>query len=31
MQYGFGVLGVSIGYFFQKLGLANIAIYQPRV
>jgi len=31
MEYGFGVLGVSIGYFFQKLGLANIAIYQPRV
>jgi len=31
MQYGFGVLGVSIGYFFQKLGLANIAIYKPRV
>ncbi|MDB5118897.1 MAG: glycosyl transferase family 2 [Sphingobacteriales bacterium] len=31
MEYGFGVLRVSIGYFFQKLGLANITIYKPRV
>lgn len=31
MQYGFGVLRVSIGYFFQKLGMADIIIYKPRV
>lgn len=31
LEYGFGVLGVSVGYFFQKLGLADIAIYRPHV
>jgi glycosyltransferase involved in cell wall biosynthesis len=31
MQYGLGVLRVSVGYFFQKLGLADNAIYKPRV
>ena len=30
-EYGLGVLRVSIGYFFQKLGLADNAIYKPRV
>ena len=27
VKYGFGVLRVSLGHFFQKLGLANLKIY----
>ncbi|TAE10867.1 MAG: glycosyltransferase family 2 protein [Bacteroidetes bacterium] len=30
MEYGFGVLGVSFGYFFKRLGLSNSKIYQAK-
>lgn len=30
MKYGFGVLGVSFGYFFKKLGMNNSAIYKEK-
>jgi len=28
MKYGFGVLGVSLGYFFHKIGIANPKIFR---
>jgi len=30
MKYGFGVLGVSFGYFFKKLGMNNSPIYKQK-
>ena len=30
IKYGMGVLGVSIGYFFKRIGLANPAIYRHK-
>ncbi len=30
MKYGLGVLGVSLGYFFKKLGLYNSTIYNHK-
>jgi len=30
IKYGMGVLGVSIGYFFKSIGLANPAIYRHK-
>lgn len=29
MKYGMGVLRVSIGHFFQRVGLANLSLYKP--
>ena len=30
MKYGFDVMGVSIGYFLQKIGLGNFKIYKEK-
>lgn len=29
-EYGFGVLGVSLAYFFKKIGIANPKIFRPK-
>jgi hypothetical protein len=30
MKYGIGVLRVSVGHFFQRLGVVNLAMYKKK-